>query len=107
MTYREFVKSTSRPHDNTLEQLLHGVMGLTGESGEVSEIVKKVKFHGKELNREALLKELSDVRWYFELLCEALDTDIQTIEAINMEKLSKRYPNGYSDASSASRKDEQ
>lgn len=83
-----------------------GAMGLCGEAGEVSEVIKKFLFQGAVLDRNKLLKELGDVRWYFELLCIALNTTIEEVEAINMEKLAKRFPNGFTVDDSAKRVDE-
>lgn len=48
-----------------------GAMGLAGEAGEVADLLKKVLFHDRELDRDKLIQELGDVRWYLECLCYA------------------------------------
>ena len=75
--------------------LLQGVMGMCGEAGEAIDIVKKVIFQGHELNeatREHLIRELGDVLWYVATTAEALDTDLETVMQINIDKLRNRYP---------------
>ena len=77
--------------------LLTGAMGMCGEAGEFSEIVKKVVFHGKELTQEVhdhLVKELGDVIWYWTNTCRALGVSQEEVIVRNMEKLLPRYPGG-------------
>jgi NTP pyrophosphatase (non-canonical NTP hydrolase) len=71
--------------------------GLCSESGEANDIVKKLKFHGKDYTpeiREHLIKELGDVAWYFAQACLALDISIEEVMIQNIEKLESRYPGG-------------
>ena len=70
-------------------------MGLCGESGEAIEIVKKHMFHGRELDRDALIKELGDVAWYIARAADALEVPMEEIFQRNIEKLRKRYPDGF------------
>ena len=77
------------------EVLTNSVMGLCGESGEACDIVKKHLFHGHELDREALIKELGDVAWYLAEAATALDIDLSEVFERNIEKLRKRYPQGF------------
>lgn len=113
--YFEFVdKTTSHPSKNTTEfirriekiqaeqnqdisRLLTGAVGLSCESGEFLEIVKKIVFQGKELNdanREHLIVELGDVMWYFAQACMALGITLDEVLIRNTVKLSARYPEG-------------
>ena len=83
--------STSCPEN----LLLQGVMGMSGESGEALDIVKKIMFQGHELNeatKEHLIRELGDVLWYVATTAEALDTDLETVMQVNIDKLRARYP---------------
>jgi len=84
-------------------ELLNGVLGLTGEAGEVADIVKKHIFHGHELDRKELIKELGDVCWYLSLLGHALDVPLDVIMISNIEKLRNRYPEGFSESASINR----
>lgn len=75
--------------------LINGVMGLCGESGEAIDIVKKHLAHGHELDREKLILELGDVAWYLAETAYALDITLEDVFKLNIEKLKKRYPNGF------------
>ena len=85
------------------EVLTNSVMGLCGESGEACDIVKKHLFHGHELDRDALIKELGDVSWYLAEAATALDIDLSEVFERNIEKLKKRYPEGFSEERSINR----
>jgi NTP pyrophosphatase (non-canonical NTP hydrolase) len=105
MSYREDVKRTANPDLTKDELLVNGAMGLAGEAGEVIDLVKKIIFHGKPFDREKLINELGDVRWYLELVSIYLDAPMEEIEAKNIEKLRQRYPEGFSSKASEERKD--
>ena len=75
--------------------LINGVMGLCGESGEAIDIVKKHLAHGHELDREKLVLELGDVAWYLAETAYALDISLEDVFKLNIEKLKKRYPDGF------------
>ena len=79
------------------ERMLTAALGLSAESGEFTEIVKKIAFQGKELNDDTkthLIKEMGDVFWYLAQACLALNVDFQTVVMTNMMKLAARYPDG-------------
>ena len=72
-------------------------MGLGAEAGEFTEIVKKIIFQGKPVNDDNMFhlkRELGDIMWYVAQACMALDVSIDDIIAMNVEKLSSRYPDG-------------
>lgn len=71
--------------------------GLCSESGEANDLVKKLKFHGKDWTgeiRQHLIKELGDVAWYWANACMALGVDPEEVLVRNIEKLEARYPGG-------------
>ena len=79
------------------ERLTTAAVGLSAESGEFLEIVKKMVFQGKpwdEHNRKHLIIELGDVMWYVAQACIALDVDFDDVIKGNVKKLEKRYPGG-------------
>ena len=83
--------------DCNVPQLLTAALGLTAESGEFTEIVKKIVFQGKPVNADNLYhmkRELGDIMWYVAQACMALDTDFNEIIEMNVEKLKARYPGG-------------
>jgi NTP pyrophosphatase (non-canonical NTP hydrolase) len=71
--------------------------GLAGEGGEVKDLIKKIKFHGKpwnEENKNKLISEAGDIAWYWMNLCIALDLDPTEVILNNIKKLESRYPGG-------------
>lgn len=96
MNYREEVLRTMVV--NSGQELTMGAMGLAGESGEVVDLIKKHIFHGKPLDRENLLLELGDVRWYIEVLLAAVGYTMEEVEVANIKKLRARHPNGFNTA---------
>ncbi len=80
-------------------------MGLAGEAGECVDLVKKHLHHGVPFDREKMIKELGDVRWYLELMMHACNTTIEEVERLNVEKLRKRYPEGFTTKASVERAD--
>lgn len=89
--YRNAVMRTA----GTLRDATMGTLGLVGEAGEVADEHKKVVFHGKTFDRDKTLKELGDVRWYLEYLADCYGFTMEEIEHANVEKLHKRYPEGF------------
>ena len=78
-------------------QLLTAALGLTAESGEFTEVVKKIIFQGKPYNEDNVFhmkRELGDICWYLAQACMALDTNFDEVLQMNFEKLSARYPDG-------------
>ena len=75
--------------------LLMGVMGLAGESGEAVDLVKKYVFHEHDLDQKHLAKELGDVAWYLAVTAATIGYDLEEILRMNVDKLRKRYPDGF------------
>jgi len=83
--------------DCNLSQLLTAALGLTAESGEFTEIVKKIILQGKPYNEDNVFhmkRELGDICWYLAQACMALDTTFDEVIEMNVDKLKKRYPGG-------------
>lgn len=93
--YQELAMATLNPALNKKDVLINSVMGLCGESGEAIDIVKKWLAHGHELDREHLIKELGDVAWYLAEAATALDVSLEEVLQANIDKLKKRYPDGF------------
>ena len=84
-------------HDVDVPRLLTAALGLTAESGEFTEVVKKIILQGKPYNEENIFhlkRELGDICWYLAQACMALDTTFDEIIEMNVEKLQSRYPGG-------------
>ena len=81
-----------------IQRLLTAAVGISAESGEFMEIVKKMIFQGKPANADNLehLKiELGDVMWYVAQACMALEIDMDEVLDTNIKKLEKRYADGH------------
>lgn len=104
-TYTELVNHTKNKNLIDFHQLLNAALGLAGEAGEFADLVKKHAFQGHELDRDKVVKELGDVRYYLELACITLGITITEVEETNKDKLLKRYPNGFTVEASIRRAD--
>jgi NTP pyrophosphatase (non-canonical NTP hydrolase) len=80
-------------------------MGLCGESGEAIDIVKKHLAQGHELDKAHLAKELGDIAWYLAETATALDLNLEDVFQANIDKLKKRYPEGFDALRSIHRED--
>ena len=101
--YQELAMTTLNPELSKKDVLINSVMGLCGESGEAIDIVKKWMAQGHELDRERLAKELGDIAWYLAEAATALDLSLEDILQANIDKLKKRYPEGFDETRSIDR----
>ena len=80
-----------------IHRLLTAAVGLSAESGEFTEIVKKIIFQGKPYNDDNVYhmkRELGDICWYLAQACMALNTNFNEILEMNVDKLKARYTGG-------------
>ena len=103
--YQALAMTTLNPELSKKDVLINGVMGLCGESGEAIDIVKKHLHQGHELDKEKLAKELGDIAWYLAETAWALDIPLEEILQGNIDKLKKRFPEGFSTERSIARED--
>jgi len=87
--------TTLNPALSRKDVLINSVMGLCGESGEAIDIVKKWLAQGHALDKAHLAKELGDIAWYLAEAATALDLSLEEILQANLDKLKKRYPQGF------------
>jgi NTP pyrophosphatase (non-canonical NTP hydrolase) len=113
--YIEFVRQTTSPassdyaalltrltdlesnDDADVPRLMTAAFGISAESGEFTEVIKKIFLQGKPYNDDNvfhLKRELGDICWYIAQACMALDTTFEEVLQMNYEKLSARYPEG-------------
>lgn len=76
-------------------RLIEALMGLSGETGEAIDALKKVLFQGHDFDRVRIARELGDIAWYLALAADAIGCGLEDIFKMNIEKLEKRYPNGF------------
>jgi len=103
MNFNEYQKLAKRTAKDL--NLTEFALGLGGEAGECQEIVKKVVFHGHELDHEKLVKELGDVLWYLALLAETIGVELEEVAKVNIDKLKERYPDGFESEKSINREE--
>lgn len=84
------------------DELIHAVCGLASEAGECTGLVQKI-YQGHELDKDHLKKELGDALWFIAEACDYLDTDMDDIMQMNIDKLKARYPEGFSEERSLNR----
>lgn len=101
--YQKLALKTLNKNLDKKEILINSVMGLCGESGEAIDLVKKHLYQGHELNKERFAKELGDIAWYLAEATHAIGMDLDDIFKMNIEKLKKRYPNGFNQNNSINR----
>ena len=85
--------------------LLNGVLGMSGEAGECSDIVKKHIFQGHNLDEAHIAKELGDVAWYLAIAAHSIGYGLDDIFQMNVDKLMARYPDGFDPKRSLHRKE--
>ena len=109
MTFDEFQTGVMRTASdictaNNENMLLNGVLGASGESGEMVDLMKKQLFQGHPYDREHYIKECGDVLYYLALIAESLGTTLEDIAITNNKKLCERYPDGFDSEKSQHRK---
>lgn len=110
MTFNEYQKlamrtASNRTNDSWMTQFDTGVLGLNGEAGEIADDWKKFKYHGHDFDRDRMIKELGDVLWYVACATSGIAATMEEIAIGNIEKLKKRYPEGFDTDRSMNRSD--
>tara|TARA_Y100000996_G_scaffold410241_1_gene392258 strand:- start:2435 stop:2839 length:405 start_codon:yes stop_codon:yes gene_type:complete len=105
-----FIDSTSKLEAQedwiNVPRVLTSAIGMLAESGEFTEVLKKMIFQGKPLNDEQrfhMKRELGDILWYWIQGCMALGYTPDEVMDENIKKLEARYPNGFEVARSETR----
>lgn len=100
--YQKLSERTANRHEN---ELLNYGLGLTGEAGEVADLIKKSQFHGHSVSAAEIKNELGDVLWYLSRIASLADLSLEEVAQANIDKLAKRYPEGFSVTRSKNRND--
>lgn len=108
MTYAKFVNGLFKQMGTPASSLMHATVGISGEAGELLDAAKKHWVYGKELDRENIIEELGDLRFYYQAVLNQLDVTDEDIQNANKSKLAKRYPDSvYKDEHAIARLDKQ
>ncbi|MHC2833806.1 nucleoside triphosphate pyrophosphohydrolase family protein [Bacillus sp. F9_6S_D1_P_5] len=114
--YQEAALRTWNTNNDFGGRVLNAALGLTGEAGEVADIVKKAIFHGHGFdpahclgeengNTHKLALELGDIMYYISIMAHEMGYTLEDIAQMNISKLAKRYPEGFSREASQARVD--
>jgi len=101
--YQKLAMKSLNPALSRKDVLINGVMGLCGEAGEAIDMVKKHLHQGHELDRKKLASELGDIAWYLAETAYALEIPLEEVFRSNIDKLKRRYPEGFDTAHSRNR----
>nr|WP_239460900.1 nucleoside triphosphate pyrophosphohydrolase family protein [Bacillus cereus] len=122
-TFDDFDSSVARTwkKQDFKDAVSNAALGLTGEAGEVADLIKKAMYHGrgilmhhdglhetiavKAIPKEDIKDELSDVLFYVSAMAQEFGFTLEDIAKHNREKLEKRFPEGFSTEASAQKKD--
>lgn len=104
--YQELALRTAKSCDSFERKITNFGLGISGEAGEVSDIIKKSVFHGHELDYTKIKKELGDVLWYIATIADVLHITLDEVAEVNIAKLKERYPEGFSVEASINRKED-
>lgn len=96
--YQQNVLKYAPDYQHYMPNVLYAAIGMCGEAGEVSELIKKYAYHGHTIDTEHLARELGDVLWYVSYMADLFGYSLGEIMEMNQEKLAKRYPDGKFDA---------
>lgn len=109
--YLSFVKSIEKPGDtisldSEQKRMTHAALGMSGETGETVDLIKKHVIYGKDLDKNKVVEECGDILYYMAVLLDTVGSDIDTAIFENYKKLSRRYSTGsYSDEQAKARAD--
>jgi len=90
---------------NKEDMILNACLGISGETGEVVDHIKKYFYQGHQLDLHKVAEELGDVLWYIAEICTALHINLDVVAQQNIEKLEKRYPEKFTEEASINRKE--
>lgn len=106
IAHTNLVQRLFKPMDNKQDMLLHAVVGISGEAGELLDAIKKHVYYDKELDIENVIEELGDLQFYIQAVMQLINVTDATVKAMNIHKLEQRYPSGqYSNEQAQARAD--
>lgn len=95
---RTFLSKGSRNLD-----VLHCLVGMQTELGELADPFKKEIFYGKELDKTNVAEELADMFWYAVNLARIEQIDLVKALQNNIAKLKVRFPDKFTEQNAIER----
>ena len=105
-TYQKSAARTLKDYSLQERELMDYSLGLS-EAGELQNKLKKMLFHEEPVSKAEIKEEMGDLLWYIAAIATVLNIKLDDVAFENIEKLKKRYPNGYSHVDSLKRRDKQ
>ena len=102
--YQELACRTQNPNLTQHERLMHALHGMASEVGEIHSIYQKL-YQGHMLEIEKVIDEAGDLLWFVAELADVLGVSLNGIAKHNIEKLKKRYPEGFDEDHSVNREE--
>lgn len=105
MNFDEYQKLAMRtaPSKDKLTLEMHSLHGMASEVGEIHGIYQKT-YQGHAMEKHHAMSEMSDLLWFIAEWCTANDYKLEDVAQYNIDKLTKRYPDGFSVEKSLHRK---
>lgn len=105
--WRDKTMPLAKDMGSTRNELLHAVLGVAGEAGELADAIKKHWAYEKPLDINHVREEAGDLLFYLMLLLDECGVSLASVFEQNTAKLARRYPSGYSNAAAQARADKQ
>jgi NTP pyrophosphatase (non-canonical NTP hydrolase) len=86
-----------------IPEILHYVLGVGSEAGELQDAIKKYIAYGRDIDKVNIKEEIGDLFWYIAGLCRVFDLSIEDIMQTNINKLKVRYGEKFSEAAALNR----
>jgi len=92
-----------RMYNPSNARLLHYVLGLCTEVGELQDTIKKFVAYGKAIDRTNIKEELGDILWYHARMCDLFGFSYEEVMETNINKLKKRYGDKFTEHAALNR----
>jgi NTP pyrophosphatase (non-canonical NTP hydrolase) len=93
--YQKFCEKVAKKDFKTKhEELVCWGLGVAGEAGDLAGCIKKLVYHYND-QMQGIRENCGDVLWYLAMICNVMNWNLEDIIKENVEKLSKRYPHGF------------
>ncbi len=94
--YQKLCRETAKKFDDKEKEIVDWGLGIAGEAGDVAGCIKKTVFHEND-QRDGIRENLGDTLWYVAMICNYFGWDLEEILKENIEKLKRRYPQGFTE----------
>lgn len=102
--YQHLASRTIRADMTRMDQEYHALHGMVGEIGELHSIYQK-RYQGHHDTEEHRMKEVGDLLWFIAEYCTVRGWQLEDVMQMNIDKLEKRFPDGFSEERSLHRKE--